>query len=323
MTSRALSLFALVPVGLLLAGCASAPSEDADAGLSIVASTNVWGDIAQSVAGGGVNVTSIIDSAAKDPHSYEATTRDQLAISRADLVLVNGGGYDASLETLIDAAGSEAPVIEAVEASGLAEGAEEHEEEEHEAEVSGADADEHADEHGHIEGLNEHVWYSLAAVEHVAQAVADELSEIDPGNEGDYRANADAFSGRIHELEADADAMRTAAAGRGVAITEPVPLYLLEEVGLENLTPDEFSEAIEEGTDVAPATLLDTLAVLDDPSLALLAYNSQTAGTETERVREAAEDAGVPVVEFTETLPDGSDYVSWMTDNLDAIRAAL
>jgi len=29
------------------------------------------------------------------------------------------------------------------------------------------------------------------------------------------------------------------------------------------------------------------------------------------------------VVEFTETLPDGADYVSWMTDNLSAISAAL
>jgi len=28
-------------------------------------------------------------------------------------------------------------------------------------------------------------------------------------------------------------------------------------------------------------------------------------------------------VEFTETLPDGQNYISWMKSNLEAIKAAL
>ncbi len=55
----------------------------------------------------------------------------------------------------------------------------------------------------------------------------------------------------------------------------------------------------------------------------MLGYNSQTGGAETERVRDTAEDDGVPVVEFTETLPDGETYLSWMTANVDALAAAL
>ncbi len=58
-------------------------------------------------------------------------------------------------------------------------------------------------------------------------------------------------------------------------------------------------------------------------TIRLFAYNSQTAGPETQTVLTAAQNAGVPVVSFTETLPDGEDYVSWMTANLDAIAAAL
>jgi len=54
-----------------------------------------------------------------------------------------------------------------------------------------------------------------------------------------------------------------------------------------------------------------------------LAYNEQTASPETERVRLAAEDAGLPVVSFTETLPEGADYIEWMTSNLDALSEAL
>ena len=60
-----------------------------------------------------------------------------------------------------------------------------------------------------------------------------------------------------------------------------------------------------------------------DGAVALVAYNEQTAGPETERVRAAAEAAGIPVVSFTETLPDGADYLSWMTDNLEAVASAL
>jgi zinc/manganese transport system substrate-binding protein len=55
----------------------------------------------------------------------------------------------------------------------------------------------------------------------------------------------------------------------------------------------------------------------------VLGYNDQTASPETERVREAAEAAGIPVVAFAETLPEGSDYVSWMTANLEALGSAL
>ena len=54
-----------------------------------------------------------------------------------------------------------------------------------------------------------------------------------------------------------------------------------------------------------------------------LAYNEQTEGPQTEAVKRAAEAAGVPVVNFTETLPDGKDYVQWMADNVESVSSAL
>ncbi|MET0479738.1 MAG: zinc ABC transporter substrate-binding protein, partial [Mycetocola sp.] len=120
-----------------------------------------------------------------------------------------------------------------------------------------------------------------------------------------------------------ASAIKADADGTGVVITEPVPLYLLEASGLVNLTPDAFSEAIEEGTDVSPSSLNDLLDLIGSGDVALLAYNEQTSSPETERVRDAAEKESVPVVSFAETLPDGKDYVSWMTDNIAAISDAL
>lgn len=274
------SALLLIPA-LLLAGCATTPD---DGRVHVVASTNVYGSIIDAIGGDLVTVTSLIDSAAQDPHSFEASAQNQLAIAKADLVIENGGGYDDFVDTLLDAASSKAVIINAAEVVDLADGA------------------------------NEHLWYNLPAMSLVIGEIAAELSELDPDNYETYYANADALDASLQALE---DSVKGIGAGKTVAITEPVPLYLLELASFENVTPDEFSEAIEEGTDVAPAVLRDTLDVID--GAALLAYNSQTASPETEQLRAAAEDAGVPVVEFTETLPDGEDYLSWMTQNIAAL----
>lgn len=302
-----------------LAGCATpAPADDGT--LSVVASTDVYGSIAEAVGGDLVTVTSIISGAAQDPHSYEASAQDSLALSKADVVIENGGGYDPFIDQLIEASGSQARVLTAVadEEHEAEHGAEE--EADHEGE---ADHEAEDDGHGHIEGFNEHVWYDLGAAEEVAEHLGELLGEIDTANAATYTANAEAFIAEIDALEDRAESLATSIGGQGVAVTEPVPLYLLEEVGLVNHTPEAFTEAIEEGADVPPVALQETLDVIASGEIALLAYNSQTASGETERVREAAEAAGIPVVDFTETLPDGQDYLSWMTANLDAIEAAL
>ena len=272
----------LAIAALVLAGC-SAPTPD-DGRLKVVASTNVYGSIAALIGQDGVTVTSLIHTAAQDPHSFEASARDQLAVSKADLVIENGGGYDDFADTLLDAAGSDAVVITAAEVVALPDGA------------------------------NEHLWYDLSAMSKVADEVVAQLSDLDPANAAVYDANGRDF---VETLDGIRESVDGVADGEKVAITEPVPLYLLELAGFTNVTPDEFSEAIEEGTDVSPVVLKNTLAVIGDA--ALLAYNSQTASPETEQLRDAAEDAGVPVVEFTETLPDGEDYLSWMTANAAAL----
>ena len=100
-----------------------------------------------------------------------------------------------------------------------------------------------------------------------------------------------------------------------------MPLYLTEAAGLVNLTPAEFSEAIEEGTDVPPTVLADTLALFTDKQVAALVYNEQTSSPETEQLLAAANDNSIAVVGVTETLPEGKDYLSWMDANITALAA--
>lgn len=322
MTQRTLPRFIpllglVAATALALSGC-SAPDPGGDGELRIVASTNVYGDIAEAIAGDHAAVTSIIEGSTQDPHSYEATVQNQLALSKADIVIENGGGYDPFIDTMLASLGGTAPIVlSAVELSGLLpEAADEHDEHD--------DSDGHAHEdHDHIEGFNEHVWYSFAAMDRLAAELSAQLAAIDPANAADYDQNYKTFTAEIAGLETTAAGLRAQHEGAGVAITEPVPLYLFETIGLINHTPDAFSTAIEDGTDVAPAVLLQTLDTLTGGEVRLLAYNEQTAGPETEQLLAAAAKAGVAVVSFTETLPQGENYGSWMAANLAAVGAAL
>jgi zinc/manganese transport system substrate-binding protein len=318
-TRIALPVSVVAATALALAGCASddggAPGDAAT--LHIVASTNVYADIATTIAGDAAEVTAIIHDTAQDPHEYEATSRDALALADADLVIVNGGGYDEFMHTLLEAHDNHAVVLDAVELSGLA--PEDDADHDHaEDETEGDDHDHH--DHGEF---NEHVWYSLDAMAALADELASRLGELDAADADTFAANAAAFVSGLDELAQRASGIAEAHGGAHVAITEPVPLYLLEAAGLANATPEEFSEAVEEGTDVPALVLQDVIELVSDGTVAFLAYNEQTVGPQTEEVLAAAQDAGTPVVSFTELLPEGLDYLSWMGANLDAVEAAL
>ncbi|MGU3644567.1 metal ABC transporter solute-binding protein, Zn/Mn family [Microbacterium sp. C23T] len=314
---------------LVLAGCAgtAAGDETSDGKIAVVASTNVYGQIAQEIGGDLVDVTSIVTNESQDPHSFEPSARDQLAVSKADLVIENGGGYDAFIDALIESSGTEAPVVTAVEYShDWPENGGHDEENGGHDEESGDGAEDHAHDHGdheHVEGFNEHVWYDPHTIAHVAEAIATELGELSPENAETFTANAEAFYSEIDGLEASLDEIAAAHEGDKVFVTEPVPVYLIQAAGLENATPEKFSEAVEEGQDVAPATLLESLALVKGGDVRVVITNTQTGGAETQEIVDEADGLGIPVIAFSETLPEGETYVSWMQANIEALSAAL
>ncbi|MFK3677514.1 metal ABC transporter solute-binding protein, Zn/Mn family [Microbacterium sp. NPDC090218] len=323
---------------LALAGCSTPAAGEGDDGtITVVASTNVYGDIAAQIGGDRIDVESIITSASQDPHSYEASARDRLTVQKADLVIENGGGYDAFIDTLLQDA-KDPHVVTAVEFSHDFPGNEGHEDEaDHDhADESATDAPEedahdhdHAEGeeghegHNHIEGFNEHVWFDPHTMIHVVEAIADELSELDPDGAKEFAANADDLIADLEGFETDLETIKADAAGVNVFITEPLPGYLAAAAGLTDVTPEGFAESVEEGTDVAPAVLLEALDVIDSGQVAALLTNAQTGGAETERVEAAAKDAGIPVVAFTELLEDGSSYSEWMSDAIQSLAAAV
>jgi zinc/manganese transport system substrate-binding protein len=242
-------------------------------------------------------VTSLLSSPAQDPHEYIASARDELAVSKADVVIENGGGYDDFVDRLIEAGDARPAVINAVDVSGL----------------SSPDGRE----------LNEHVWYDLPTAQRVARRMAAAFGEADPARAAEYHRNAASFDSSVERLVHREAILERRYDGVRVATTEPVAGHMLAAIGAIDETPAQFSAAVEEGNDVSVAALDDTLTLLSDHRVAALVYNAQTSDPLTDRAKAAAVDSGVPVVAVSETLPTTDSYVSWMAENLDHLETAL
>ncbi|MFE9020965.1 metal ABC transporter solute-binding protein, Zn/Mn family [Streptomyces sp. NPDC007808] len=278
-------------------GSGTAHEPAAAAVVPIVASTDVYGDIAEHIGGPEVRVTSIISDPDQDPHSYEANAQNQLALSKARVVIENGGGYDDFVDRMLKSGGASPEVIDAVEVSGKT------------APAGGE--------------LNEHVWYDFPAMARLADRIAAALAAADPADAATFTRNAQGFKAKLKPLEQKEARIRADHGGQAVAVTEPVPLYMIDACGLRNATPEAFSEAVEEGDDVSPRTLRETLALFTGEKVKALVSNAQTSGPQTEKAERAAKAAAIPVVPVTETLPAGKDYLGWMTANVDALAGAL
>lgn len=294
----------LAATALLAAGCsqgADAATDDSTGKVTVVASTDVYGSLAEQVGGDDVSVTSLIHSASQDPHSYEASARDKLALKDADVTISNGGGYDDFFTQLQDSVGGDPASIVATDLDPT-----------YKKQAAGGGE------------ANEHVWYRFSTVSAVVDKIADDLAEAEPDKADTFRDNAKSLTQKIDGLGEEAKAIAADAKGKKYLMTEPVPQALLDAAGLSDGTPEGLSEAVEEGDDISPATLDAALKALKAKQVAVFAYNAQTSDDQTEQLRSAAESAGVPVVDFTETLPEGvSDYVAWMHSNLDALGQGL
>lgn len=322
---RATSVAIIAAGALVLSACGSQSGDSGDDKLNVVTSTNVYADIAQTVGGDAVDVTPIIDDPSKDPHSYEATTEDQLKLSKADVVVQNGGGYDAFMTTLLEASDSKPEVVDAVSISGLPGseglGNEPHDHgHDHEHGEEGHEGHDHGHEHG---AFNEHVWYSVPTMIKLVDEVAATMSEKSPEHKDEFEKNADDLRGNLEDLNTKITDAKSQNEGKKAAATEPVPLWLFEDMGLEPATPPEFLSAIEEGNDAPPLVFKKAQDQLKNKEVVILGYNTQATNEQAESLKKAAEEAGIPVVDMAETMPKGSNYADWMSGYVDEVNSAL
>ncbi|MGC5165693.1 metal ABC transporter solute-binding protein, Zn/Mn family [Luteimicrobium sp. DT211] len=287
---------------LTLAACSSSGDTDAaaetgdcpTAPVDVVVSVDQWGDLVSRLGGDCTHVTTVIASSSVDPHDYEPTPADAGKFVKADLVVVNGADYDPWASKLAASAAKGAAVLDAGQVVGAADGA------------------------------NPHLWYSPDDVARVSDAVTRELETLSPDAKDYLEQQRAALTKDLAPYTDLVAKLKTEAAGRTYGATEGVFDYMAQAVGLVDKTPAGFARAAANESDPSPADLKAFQDALAGHEIDVLIDNTQTEGSIPEQVRHTAEQAGVPVVEVTETVaPGASSFEDWQVSQLTELAKAL
>ena len=179
----------------------------------------------------------------------------------------------------------------------------------------------------HVEGFNEHVWYDPHTIAHARRRDRrTSSSELQPGARRHVRGERRGLRRRHRRPRGSArrrSTRRTPASK--VFVTEPVPLYLVTAAGLGQRDPRRVQRGGRGRSGCRrprPCSTRSTLLRSGDVSVVIV--NAQTGGAETTAGdRRGRRRRRSRCIEFTETLPDGQTYLSWMTANIEALAGAL
>lgn len=153
-------------------------------GLTIVATTTIWGDVVSNIVGDDAQVEVLIPVGA-DTHGFEASSRQVALIQEADLVVANGLGLEEGLEDALDAARTDgANVLEVA------------------AMLDPIPFGQHGDEQGEDDAtsFDPHVWTDPLRVAQGGRLIATELHRLAP--DVDWLGRADMYADALTELDA-------------------------------------------------------------------------------------------------------------------------
>ena len=262
-TRRTLLNSAAALVALALAEPVAA---QADQPLRVVATFSILGDMVEQIGGEHVAVNSLVGPDG-DVHVYQPTPAAARALSEADLLIMNGLGFEGWLDRLIDASnfsGLRVVATDGIQAIAFEEeGKEEHED--HAEHDHGDGHDDHADEaehdhdhegeehedeehhedhnHHHHGAFDPHAWQSLSNAIVYIDNIASALSQIDPDNASEFNRNRAAYGAEIRKIDAE---IREAVAGlpadrRTVVTSHDAFQYFSRDYGLTFLAPQGLS----------------------------------------------------------------------------------
>ena len=179
--------------------------------LRVVASFSILADMVSEIGGEAIEVESIVGPDA-DAHIYQPSVSDAIAVAGADIVFVNGFGFETWASNLISESASDAVVVIATE--GIAP-----------IEVDGS--------------VDPHAWNSLENGVIYARNIAAALGAIAPGLADQVNANAEAYIQRLESVDLNTARLvsRLPESNRTVVTSHDAFGYLAEDYGLIFLAP--------------------------------------------------------------------------------------
>lgn len=298
-TSRVVAAIAALCMLGSVAACAgtsnSAPSQSASTSsaddnqpITVVASLNQWGSLASQIGGDDVQVTSILSSTNVDAHDFEPTTADVAKLEKADVVLVNGAGYDSWADKTL---------------------------------AKGAERISVADTVGAMTGDNPHLWFSKDARAAVAKALTDVYSRLRPSEKDTFTKNYNTWNSAEEQLTTTMKTFADKHGAMSYAATESLAYYLMSDLGFTDATPKGYAQSTSSEGEPAASDITDFQALLKDRKVSLLVNNSQEMNKTAEELTSLAESNSIPVLSVTEQMPsDRKTLTDWIMALVEQIE---
>lgn len=297
----ATSIGVSLTTALLLAGC-GALADDTGNGRRAVAAFYPLAWVTGRVAGNEWQVTNLTAPGA-EPHDLSLDIAQTAEVTRADLVVIEKG-FQPAIDETVETNAPDAPILDAAEAIELVPVVEEAEE------------DEHGDEHG---DLDPHFWQDPLLMADLADAVADQLADIDPDQAPAYADRASELRAELEDLDADFTA-GLASCERTVTVVSHEAFSYLARYGLTfeaiaGLSPD---------AEPTPADLARLQQLVTREGVTTVFSERLASSTMADAL---AGDLGIEtaVLDPLEGLSDETadeDYLSLMRENLAALQKA-
>ena len=266
----------------------------------VVAAENFWGSLVGQLGGTRVNVTSIVSDPNTDPHEYQSAPANAIAIANAKFVIINGADYDTWAQALINASNTKGQtVLDVQDTIGLA----------------------------GQSNLNPHFWYSPYYVNDTVHAMYKDLVAIDPTDTTYFKQNYAALNSSLWTSYMQREAqIKQQFAGRPVAATEDIFVYMANATGLKVVSPPGFMSAVAEGNDPAAQDVATFQQLLQggNSAVSVLVYNEQTVTPLTQNIKALATSNQIPVIGVTETIqPPDLSFQNWMSAEVASLQNAL
>ena len=271
---------------LFIAACGDAREDKDDGTIRVVTSMEIFADMVRNVGGDRVTVEALLPSGA-DVHTYELAPGKAADVARADIVFLNGLGFEEAIGDVVRGA-AKGPVVEL---------------------TAGLET---------IRGENPHLWLDVQLAARYVERIRDELIRIDEDGRLAYEANAAGYLDQLRQLDAEIEAgvETIPAANRRLVTFHDAYPYLAERYGLEIVAVVAPSPGQEPSAqDIAD--LVDAIggvpAVFKEPQ-----FNAEV-------LELAAGDADVQVLELlSDAYVDGVDsYIDLMRFNLSQLLEGL
>ncbi|MEX0338713.1 MAG: zinc ABC transporter substrate-binding protein [Arenibacterium sp.] len=264
--------------------------------LKIVASFSILGDMVEQVVGEHASVTTIVGPDA-DAHVYQPSVADARAVAEADVIFVNGLGFETWSDTLITESGTNASVFVATEG------------------VAPVMIDGETDPHA---------WNALSNGVIYVQNITAAMSDALPDHAQDFEANAAAYIAELEALDTTTkERLSQLPADRRTVVTAHDAFgYLADAYGLNFLAPVGID------TDAEPSAqeLAALIRQIRNQSVAALFVENITSPA---LVQQIADETGLEIGGrlFSDALSErggpATSYLAMFQHNLGTLLEAL